>query len=54
MYICSMNDLSKEELEKLRLAQEAEKERVKGWWYVGKVFSSPIKTKKIYNYFVVR
>jgi len=43
-----MNDLSKEELEKLRLAQEAEKERVKrGWWYIGKVFSSPIKTKKI-------
>ena len=48
MYLCGMNDLSKEELEKLRLAQEAEKERVKsGWLYFGKVFSSPIKTKKI-------
>ena len=47
-----MNDkLSKEERERLRLerlAQEADKERVKrGWWYFGKVFSSPIKTKKI-------
>lgn len=41
-----MNDKEKEELEKLRLAQESDKERVKGWWYLGKVFSSPIKTKK--------
>lgn len=40
-----MNDLSKEELEKLRLAQEADKERVKGWWYVGKLFKGSIKLK---------
>ena len=43
-----MNDKEKEELDKLRLAQEADKERVKsGWWYIGKLFSGPIKTKKI-------
>ena len=47
-----MNDkLSKEERERLRLeklAQEADKERVKsGWWYLGKIFSSPIRAKKI-------
>ena len=40
-----MNDLSKEELEKLRLAQEADKERVKSWWYLGKVFNGAIKFK---------
>lgn len=52
VYLCEMVDkLSKEEQERLRLgklAQEADKERVKaGWWYTGKIFSSPIKTKKI-------
>ena len=40
-----MNDLSKEELEKLRLAQEAEKEKVKRYWYLGKVFNGAIKLK---------
>ena len=44
-----MNDkLSKEEIERLRLerlAQEADKERVKGWWYVGKLFNGAIKVK---------
>jgi hypothetical protein len=47
-----MNDkLSKEELERLRLekmAQEADKELVKvSRWYLGKIFSSPIRMKKI-------
>ena len=50
MYLCGImvdiDKLSKEELEKLRLAQEAEKERVKsGWWYVGKLFNGAIKLK---------
>jgi len=40
-----MNDKEKEELEKLKLAQEADKERVKGWWYVGKLFNGAIKKK---------
>ena len=40
-----MNDKEKEELEKLKLAQEADKELVNGWWYVGKLFNGAIKVK---------
>lgn len=49
VYLCGMDDkLSKEELERLRLAQEADKQKVKGsWWYIGKLFIGAIKTKRI-------
>jgi hypothetical protein len=43
-----MNDKEKEELELRKLAQEADKEKVKKFgWYFGKVFNLPIVTKKI-------
>lgn len=40
-----MNDKEKEELRLKELAQEADKERVKSWWYVGKLFNGAIKKK---------
>jgi len=40
-----IDKLSKEELEKLRLAQEADKERVRSGWYLGKLFNGAIKLK---------
>lgn len=45
MYLCGImvDKLSKEELEKL--AQEADKEKVKRYWYLGKVFNGAIKLK---------
>ena len=45
MYLCGMNDKEKEELDKLRLAQEADRERVKRYWYLGKLFNGAIKMK---------
>ena len=41
-----MNDKEKEELRLIKLAQEADKEKVKKFgWYLGKVFNLPIVKK---------